>query len=195
MLQFITSKSDRYSIPEEAQMAIEGGCMWIQVSNSLPEGVSLRDTLMEIQPLCEEHEVFLVVDSDVELAKEMRIHGVHLKKGDMAPAEARELLGPHAVIGVDVTDASDILALKGKDIDYAVFDFAGDDSFKNIEESIKEVKADGFEIHYVVRGDMTIAQMQGLQLIGVNGFAVSKAIVDAPDPVIATSQLLHALDR
>lgn len=80
MLQFITSTSDKYSIAEEAQMAIEGGCLWIQVSQSLPDGVTQKEVLQELQPVCEENEVFLMADSDVELAKEMRIHGVHLKK-------------------------------------------------------------------------------------------------------------------
>ena len=31
MLQFITNASDKYSIAEEVQMAIEGGCKWIQL--------------------------------------------------------------------------------------------------------------------------------------------------------------------
>lgn len=195
MLQFITSKSDRYSIAEEAQMAIEGGCMWIQVSQSLPEGLSLKEAVAEIQPMCEENEVFLVVDSDVELAKEMRIHGVHLKKGDMKPAEAREQLGPHAVIGVDVESSADILALKGQDIDYAVLDFDGEGSIQRISEIVKEVKADGLEIHIVARGKMSAADMKALQEAGVNGFAVSRQIIEAPDPVAATADILKVFGR
>ncbi|MBD5230113.1 MAG: hypothetical protein HDS69_08795 [Bacteroidales bacterium] len=195
MLQFITLKSEKYSVAEEAQMAIEGGCMWIQVSASLPEGVSMKEAFAEIQPLCEENEVFLVVDSDVELAKEMRIHGVHLKKGDMNAAEARELLGPHAVIGVDAETAADILALKGKDIDYAVLDFDGEQSIARIAEIAKEVRNDGFEIHIVARGNMSADEMKALQAVGVNGFAVSSQIVDAPDPVAATKEILAALGQ
>ena len=195
MLQFITSKSDKYSIAEEAQMAIEGGCMWIQVSESLPAGISLKEALTELQPLCEENEVFLIADSDVELAKDMRIHGVHLKKGDMKPAEARELLGPHAVIGVDVNSAADILSLKGQDIDYAVLDFDGEQSIPRITEIIKEVNADGMEIHIVARGMMSLADMTELQKAGVNGFALSRQIIDAADPVTATADILKALGR
>lgn len=195
MLQFITSKSDKYSIAEEAQMAIEGGCMWIQVSESLPAGMSLKEALTELQPLCEENEVFLIADSDVELAKDMRIHGVHLKKGDMKPAEARELLGPHAVIGVDADSAADILSLKGQDIDYAVLDFDGEQSIARIAEIIKEVNAGGMEIHIVARGMMSLADMTALQEAGVNGFALGRQIIDAADPVTATADILKALGR
>ena len=62
MLQFITSKSDKYSIKEEVQMAIEGGCLWIQVSKSLPNGVTQKDIIDELRPICEEKETFLLVD-------------------------------------------------------------------------------------------------------------------------------------
>lgn len=195
MLQFITSTSDKYSIAEEAQMAIEGGCLWIQVSQSLPDGVTQKEVLQELQPVCEENEVFLMADSDVELAKEMRIHGVHLKKDDMKPAEARELLGPHAVIGVDADTAADIIALRGLDIDYAVLDFDDRHSIPSIREIINEVRKEGVEIHIVARGRFALSDFSELKQAGVNGFAVSRQISDTPDPVAATAKILDAISR
>lgn len=195
MLQFITSTSDKYSIAEEAQMAIEGGCLWIQVSQSLPDGVTQKEVLQELQPVCEENEVFLMADSDVELAKEMRIHGVHLKKDDMKPAEARELLGPHAVIGVDADTAADIIALRGLDIDYAVLDFDDRHGIPTIREIVNEVRKEKVEIHIVVRGRFSHSEFSELKQAGVNGFAVSRQISDAPDPVAATAEILDAISR
>lgn len=195
MLQFITSKSDKYSIAEEAQMVIEGGCQWIQVSNSLPEGTTLKETLQELKPVCEENEVFLVVDSDVELAQELRIHGVHLKKSDMKPAEARELLGPHAVIGVDADSAADIIALKGLDIDYAVVDYNDCSSSEAIRKIIDEVRSAGVEIHIVAKGIIPLSELPLLRQAGVNGFALSQQIVGAADPVAATAEILNALAK
>lgn len=193
MLQFITSKSDKYSIAEEAQMAIEGGCQWIQVSKYLPEDTTQKEVIQELQPLCEENGVFLMVDSDVELAKEMRIHGVHLGKSDMKPADAREQLGPHAVIGVDVDSASDIMSLKGLDMDYAVLDFDNGHSIESIKSIIEEVRKEGFEIHIVVKGSLMISDLHSLQQAGVNGFAISRQIIDAPDPIAATAGILKEL--
>lgn len=195
MLQFITSKSDKYSIAEEAQMVIEGGCQWIQVSNSLPEGTTLKETLQELKPVCEENEVFLVVDSDVELAQELRIHGVHLKKSDMKPAEARELLGPHAVIGVDADSAADIIALKGLDIDYAVVDYNDGSSSEAIRKIIDEVRSAGVEIHIVAKGIIPLSELPLLRQAGVNGFALSQQIIGAADPVAATAEILNALAK
>lgn len=190
MLQFLTTKSDRYSIAEETQMAIEGGCRWVQITNSLPEGVTMRDAVAEIMPLCQENETFLMIDSDVELAKETRVHGVHLKKGDMLPAEAREELGPHAVIGVDAVTADDILALKGKDIDYAVLEYNNE-----IGNVVSTVRNAGYEIPIVARGNFTDKQFRELLNAGVSGFAVSSQISDAENPVKATAEILEILTK
>ena len=194
MLQFITSKSDRYSIKEEVQMAIEGGCLWIQVSKSLPDGVTQKDIIDELRPLCEEKETFLLVDSDVELVKEANIHGVLLKNDDMNPAEAREYLGAEAVIGVEVNNTNKILALKGLDIDYVVIDY-NKFSISEIQNIIEEANKNGNNIHIVVSGRMEIVEMLSLMQIGVAGFALSEQIIESPNPVIATTNILTALSH
>ncbi len=194
MLQFITSKSDKYSIKEEVQMAIEGGCLWIQVSKSLPDGVTQKDIIDELRPLCEEKETFLLVDSDVELVKEANIHGVLLKNEDMNPAEAREYLGAEAVIGVEVNNANEILALKGLDIDYVVIDY-NKFSISEIQNIIEEASKNGNNIHIVVSGRMEIVEMLSLMQIGVAGFALSEQIIESPNPVIATTNILTALSH
>lgn len=192
MLQYLTTDSKKYSIAEEAQMAIEGGCRWIQITGSLPDGMTMKDAINEVKPLCEENEAFLMIDSDVELANEMRIHGVHLKQGDMKPEIARETLGAHAVIGVDAANAADIIALQGKDIDYAVVDF-GELALEDIAAIIKDVRKKNVDIHIVARGVFSGDDLRQLRNAGVSGFAVSTQITDAPDPVKATSDILNSL--
>ena len=78
MLQFITKPSSQYSMPEEARMALEGGCRWIELSS---EGLDqeenvLKDIAKEIMPLCEDKEAFLIIDDDVELVDELKVHGL-----------------------------------------------------------------------------------------------------------------------
>lgn len=194
MLQFLTHKSEKYSIAEEAQMAIEGGCTWIQVTSSLNPDADMRQTLLDVMPLCEENQAFLIVDSDVDLANELRIHGVHLHKGDMAPGAAREKLGPHAVIGVDCENADDILALKGLDIDYAVVGPYGKRySIDDYRLIVAEVRAKEFEIPVVARGDIALSDIKPLLEAGVSGIALSQPILDSADPVEETRKSIAVL--
>ena len=71
MLQFITHPSERYTIAEEVQMVLEGGCKWIQLRLKDATDKEFRQTALEIIPLCKENEAFLVFDDRVELAIEM----------------------------------------------------------------------------------------------------------------------------
>lgn len=193
MLQFLTSKSDRYTIAEEAQMAIEGGCQWVQVTNSLPSNLSLKEVLTELMPLCEENGTFLMVESNVELVNEMRIHGVLLKKTDISPVEVRELLGPHAVIGLEVGSPEDVAPLKGVDIDYILMEYEGEKSLPLIRSIIEATPEGVFTIHFVAKGEFTPEEFKTLKDIGINGFAVSKQITDADDPVATTKEIIENL--
>lgn len=203
MLQFITNPSDKYSIVEEAQMAIEGGCRWIQLRMKDATDEEVRNAAIEIIPMCRETDTFLIIDDRVNLVDELRVSGVHLGKEDMDPMEAREKLGPHAIIGVTANTAADILKYKGKDIDYVglgpckptktkknLAPVIGLDGYKAI---IDEVRAAGMEIPIVAVGGININDVSKLTEQGVNGLAISSAIINAPDPVLYTSQIMEKL--
>lgn len=203
MLQFITNPNDRYSIAEQVQMAIEGGCRWVQLRMKDATDEEVRATALEIIPMCRETDTFLIIDDRVELVNELKVSGVHLGKEDMDPMQARELLGPHAIIGVTANTAADILRFKGKDVDYVglgpcrftqtkknLSPVIGLDGYKPI---IDEVRAAGMDIPIVAIGGITIDDIDTLMSQGVNGIAVSGAISDAPDPVVSTMNIMEKL--
>ncbi len=203
MLQFITHPSDRYSIAEEVQMAIEGGCRWIQLRMKDASDEEVRNTALEIIPVCRETDTFLIIDDRVNVVNDLKVSGVHLGKEDMDPLEARELLGPHAIIGVTANTVDDILRYKGKDVDYiglGPFRFTttkaklapqiGLDGYRDI---VTEVREQGFEIPIVAIGGITIDDVKPLMDTGVSGIAMSGAIINAPDPMIYTSSVMEKL--
>lgn len=203
MLQFITDKSDKYSIAEEAQMAIEGGCRWIQLRMKDASDSEVREVAAELIPLCRENDTFLIIDDRVELVAELKVSGVHLGKNDMDPLEARELLGPHAIIGVTANTSEDIIKYKGKDLDYfgvGPFRFTstksnlaptlGIDGYRNIVETVHEA---GVEFPLVAIGGITKEDIPALMDTGINGIAVSHAIIDAVDPVQYTADMINML--
>ena len=112
MLQFITNNSDKYSIAEEVQMALEGGCRWIQLRMKGASDEEVMETAAQLIEMCRENNAFLIVDDRVNVVNELKVSGVHLGKEDMDPMEARELLGPDAIIGVTANTAADIIKYK-----------------------------------------------------------------------------------
>ncbi len=205
MLQFITKESEEYSIAELVQMAIEGGCRWVQLRMKDVPDSEVSAVARELIPMCSETDTFLIIDDRVEVVNELKVSGVHLGPDDMSPREARELLGPHAVIGVTCHSAADILALRGLDIDYVgLGPFRHTTTKKNLapllglegyRTIIKEVREAGMEIPIVAIGGITLDDVDDLMATGVNGLAVSGAIADAQDPVKATELFIEKLNK
>lgn len=203
MLQFITHPSEHYSIAEEAQMAIEGGCRWIQLRIKDASDDEVRQVAMEIIPMCRETETFLIIDDRVELVNELKVSGVHLGKNDMDPIEAREILGPHAIIGITANTAEDIIRYKGKDVDYVgLGPFRHTTTKKNLSpvlgiegyaSVVSQVRQAGVELPIVAIGGITIDDIDAIMATGVNGIAVSGAIINAPDPVEYTNHIMQKL--
>ena len=198
MLQFITHPSNKYSIAEEVQMAIEGGCRWIQLRMKDASDSEVRNVAMELIPMCRETDTFLIIDDRVELVNELKVSGVHLGKNDMDPLEARELLGPHAIIGITANTADDILRYKGKDVDYVglgpfrqkLSPILGLEGYESI---ITQVREAGMDIPIVAIGGVTSDDIEPLLATGVNGIAMSGAIINATDPVDYTKKLMTKL--
>lgn len=203
MLQFITHPSEKYSIAEEVQMAIEGGCRWIQLRMKDASDEEVRNVALEIIPMCQETDTFLIIDDRVELVNELRVSGVHLGKEDMDPMQAREILGPHAIIGVTANTAADIIKFKGKDVDYVGLgpfrftttkkNLAPEIGLEGYTEIVKEVRAAGVELPIVAIGGITEDDVKPLMATGVNGIAMSGAIIGADDPMLYTSSVMEKL--
>ena len=193
MLQFITIPDAAYSIAEQCQMAIEGTCQWIQLH--LPEGTDdseVRELAAELVPLCKETATILMLENRPELAQELGLHGVHITlDSGLNAANIREQFGPEAIIGVEVTEPSSILALKGADIDYVTLP-----PFLSIEkrsEIVREAQKGGNEMPVVFAGDFRIEDTPETIAAGASGICTGKYIVEAHDPVKYTEDLIKAL--
>lgn len=203
MLQFITHPSERYTIPEEVQMVLEGGCKWVQLRMKNASDEEFKETALEIIPMCKENDAFLVFDDRVELAIELSVHGVHLGKNDMKPYDARELMGPEAIIGCTANTAEDIIRLKGLDVDYVglgpyrftttksnLSPVIGTEGYAQIVKTVRDAE---IELPIVAIGGITLEDLPSIMSTGVNGVAMSGAIINADDPVEYTRRVIDIL--
>jgi len=198
MLQYILTESERYSVAESAQMAIEGGCMWISLH--LPQ-LSDEDVRQLVAPdvvdMCREASVFLTVDDRPELARDLGLHGVrispdylHSHPGATAMT-LRDELGPEAVIGIECADPSAVPDLVAADIDFVSLPRAfGSEHRRAFTEALRQA---GVRMPVVAQGDFTAAEAREAIADGCNGVAVGLCIGDAPDPVVAMRTMLESL--
>lgn len=203
MLQFITHPSERYSIVEQVKMVLEGGCKWIQLRMKEATDEEVKAVTEELIPLCKEADAILVIDDRVELVKEMQVTGVHLGKKDMPVAEARNLLEGGPIIGATANTAGDIFALKGIDVDYVgLGPFRHTTTKENLSpilglegysKIMKEIREAGVQLPVVAIGGITLEDIDDVMATGVNGVAISGAIINAENPVDYTEAILNKL--
>lgn len=193
MLQFIAQTNDRYSVAETVQMAIEGGCRWIQLH--LPElsDDDVKAMAPDIITMCRDAAAFLMIEDRPELAKELGLHGVHVVSiTDRSAAKIREELGPEAVIGVDVASAAAVMALRNADIDYVTL--PADMPVGEITELVSTVRDAGIETPIVATGDITPEDALVYMAAGVSGIATGKPLIEAKDPVAEVRLMLQYLN-
>lgn len=203
MLQFITHPSERYSIVEQVKMVLEGGCKWIQLRMKEATDEEVKAVAEELIPLCKEADAILVIDDRVELVKEMEVTGVHLGKKDMPVAEARNLLEGGPIIGATANTVGDIFALKGIDVDYVgLGPFRHTTTKENLSpilglegysKIMKEIREAGVQLPVVAIGGITLEDIDDVMATGVNGVAISGAIINAENPVEYTKAILNKL--
>lgn len=193
MIQYLTTDSERYSASEQVQMALEGGCGWIEFDPAVEKDESeLRETLEEAITMTREAGAFFVITDNVALAKEFSVHGVHLSEASN-PGGVREELGPEAVIGVSVRSAEKLRTLVGLDIDYISVAYTGDiDALRAIISDMRLINA---EIPIVVSGDVSLANCNRLIESGASGLVVGTAAVRSDDPASYMSEILSAVAR
>lgn len=192
-IQFITHANDRYGYVAGARMALEGGCRWIQLRMKGATDEEVVEAAAQIQPLCKQHDAVFVLDDRVHLVEPTKADGVHLGRNDMPIAEARATLGEQLIIGGTANTIDDIERIAREGADYigcGPFRFTttkerlaptlGLDGYRRL---VGEMEARGITLPIVAIGGITLADVPALMQTGVDGIALSGAVLNAKDPV------------
>lgn len=203
LLQFITHPSPNFSIVEEAEMALKGGCRWIQLRNKNASMEQIVEDGNRIKELCNEYGAVFIIDDYVELVESIGADGVHLGKNDMPVNEARKLLGPHKIIGATANCYADVKNAIAKSADYiglGPYQFTTTKSnlspvlgLPGYEKIEHELSADGVIIPIVAIGGITSDDIEDIMATGVNGVAISSEIIKAKDSIEKTRTIINKL--
>jgi len=85
---------------EQVAQAIAGGARLIQYRDKHRSAAERKHAATRLVSLCEQQGVPLIINDDIELAREVGAAGVHLGRHDAPVGVARKRLGAEAIIGV-----------------------------------------------------------------------------------------------
>ena len=103
-----------------ARLLAEGGATLVQLRDKTSDTRRMIEKARAIKAALAPFNVPFVVNDRVDVALAARADGVHVGPDDMAPADARALLGPEAIIGVSIKNTAAAEAAP-----VGVFDYAG----------------------------------------------------------------------
>jgi len=204
-LQFITHPSEAYSYAQEAEIALKGGCRWVQIRH---KGASISDLGADIRsvvPLCREYGATVIVDDRAELVSRFDLDGVHLGKNDMPISEARKLVGPRKIIGATANSFADIERAASQGADYiglGPFRFTTTKAnlspvlgLEGYSRIVGECRSRGIDLPIVAIGGITEDDIPDIMRTGVGGIAISSTILRSADPTEKTSTIINTIDK
>lgn len=109
-------------VVESVGRALAGGASLVQYRDKGSDHGRRLRLARALVALCRERNVPLIVNDDVELARQSGADGVHLGRDDAAPARARAALGAGALIGISCYDSLErALQAEAQGADYVAF--------------------------------------------------------------------------
>ena len=206
MIQFITHTNDRYDYLDGVQMALEGGCRWIQLRMKDASEEEILKTAESTRKLCRQYDAVFLLDDYVELVERTEADGVHLGKNDMPIDEARRLLGKDKIIGGTANTFEDVKRIYSAGADYigcGPFRFTttkkklspilGLDGYRRI---IEQMPAYGINIPVIAIGSILLQDVSDIMQTGVSGVAISGAVLNAnndDNPVTTMKRFINKL--
>lgn len=206
MIQFITHTNERYDYIDGVQMALEGGCRWIQLRMKDASEETFLKTAETTRVLCKQYDAVFILDDHVEWVEKIGADGVHLGKDDMPIDKTRQLLGKDKIIGGTANTFEDVkrIFLAGADyIGCGPFRYTttkkklspvlGLDGYRQI---ISQMKTLGINLPVIAIGGILLSDVADIMTTGVSGIAVSGGILTANngnDPIITMTRFINKL--
>jgi thiamine-phosphate pyrophosphorylase len=158
------------------------------------ELLSLARALAEV---CRARRQVLLVNDRIDVALAAAAGGVHLPASGVAPADARRLVPPEALVGVSCHSAADVARARDGGASYAflspIFDTPSKREYGPPAgvDAIRAAAALGLPI--VALGGVTPERVPAVVAAGAAGVAAIRAWLEGPDPAAAVRAMVAAV--
>jgi len=118
-LLLVTDRAQaRLPLQEIVEQACAAGCRWVSLREKDLSAADQVALAQELKPIAQRYGARLSLHGEAALAHAAGLEAVHLSSGGDGAA-ARELLGPHALIGISIHSPAEAARLDAS-VDYAI---------------------------------------------------------------------------
>ncbi|RXZ43894.1 thiamine phosphate synthase [Crenobacter cavernae] len=190
--------ADTDGLLAKTRAILEGGAAIVQYRNKSRDAALRRTQAEGLLALCREAGALLLINDDVELAREIGADGVHVGRDDAGIADARRILGADAIVGVSCYDQITLAETAvAAGASYVAFGAVFASSVK--PEAIRAPltlfhEAKRLKVPSVAIGGIGPANARQVVDAGADAISLISALYDAADPE-AVARELSALYR
>jgi thiamine-phosphate pyrophosphorylase len=189
-----------FGLVETALAAVKGGASIVQLRDTQAGGRALVEQARALVAALRPLGVPVIVNDRIDVALAADADGVHVGQSDMAPTDARALIGPDRILGLSAREPDEIAAA-----DAGLVDYLGIGPIFVVDPRTKPNAAEplgigGFaarrhhtRLPVVAIGGIQEQHVAPLLAIGADGVAVVSAICGKPDPQAAARGLAEAV--
>jgi thiamine-phosphate pyrophosphorylase len=194
--------SGGHELPDLCRMLVAGGVTLVQLRDKLSDTKVMVERARAVKAAL--GSVPLLINDRVDVALAIGCEGVHIGWDDMAPADARRLLGPNAIIGLTINSPQ-----RADATDLGLIDYAGIGGIYGTTS--KQTKASPIGVAGMARviealhvrkpgfltcgiAGINAANAAPVIEAGADGVSVISALSLAKDPRAATQELLRVVD-
>ncbi|VAW77440.1 Thiamin-phosphate pyrophosphorylase [hydrothermal vent metagenome] len=175
----VTDPSLQQNLAGAVHDTLQGGARVIQYRDKGKDPTRRLNEALQLKQLCLEHEALLIINDDIQLAKESNADGVHLGANDPDILEARHYLGDRKIIGISCYNQLSLaIAAQQQGANYAAFG-----SFYLSSVKPNAIKAD---IHLLSEA----RQQLDIPIVAIGGITLH----NAPDLVAAGADMLAVIN-
>jgi thiamine-phosphate pyrophosphorylase len=198
-LYFVCESRPHGEDPERLlRAAFSGGAGMVELREKEGAREQLTRAGETFRRLADTYSAPFIVNDDPALVRELKADGLHLGQDDIPPAEAREQLGPDAIIGLSTHNPEQIEAAHSEPVDYISVGPIWETPTKAGRpatglELISHV-AEVATLPWFAIGGIDHSNLDRVIAAGAKRVCVVRAIRDASDPRAAAETLAKAID-
>jgi thiamine-phosphate pyrophosphorylase len=179
------------------QAALSGGADIVQLREKELAREEIERSARTFRRLCDTYSALFVVNDDPYLAKTCDADGVHVGQDDMPAAEAREILGPEAIVGLSTHSEQQLAASTGEPVDYVsvgpIWETPTKEGRPGVGLGLVEHAAAHAPHPFFAIGGIDPGNAAEVVAAGARRLGAVRAIRDAGDPAAASAALRAAL--
>lgn len=170
---------------EQVEDALKGGVTCIQLrEKKMSYGDFLKEAV-EIQVLCQQYKVPLIINDNVEIALQCKADGVHIGQQDMQVKDVRAIIGEKMMLGVSAHTVEQAIFAEKNGADYlgvgAVFATSTKLDADTVSKETLTLICKAVSIPVVAIGGIAKTNIMELTGTGIDGVALVSAIFASKD--------------